>query len=142
MRCWSLVGREQQVHSARDMQDQDVEAHGKTIVDVRSSGDATQSCVVDYVSNVGREVASQITGFDIHFTKCGHTRWLEEAGERTAFMKMTSTQLLHWMHFAWGVLPPPGSANRELAMCKKSKKAWSDGCAPELSQGQCRAACL
>ena len=88
-----------------DIWDQEFQAHGQNTVDARFMGNETDSGVFGqpkkgHVSDVGRDVAFMArllrAGFAMHFTNCGRTCWLEQAGERTAIHAY-----LHCMHVAW-----------------------------------------
>ena len=82
-----------------DIQDQEIEAHCKKIVDVKFHGQANETPVpasikVD-VSDVARNVASMgrllRAGFDLYFTNHGHTCWMENGRFKTTISEDSLT---------------------------------------------------
>ena len=78
-----------------DIQDHQIEAHGKKIADVKFRGQANETPVpasikVD-VSDVARIVASMgrllRARFDLHFTNHRHTCWMENGGLKRRSVK-------------------------------------------------------
>ena len=117
-----------------DIQDQKIEAHGKKIVDVKFHGQVNETPVpasikVD-VSDVARNVASMgrllRARFDLHFTKHGHTCWMENGGLKTTISEdsPTSEALLYSLDVE--VLPTAGRNPRKQvnSKCKNSSHRY------------------
>ena len=99
-----------------DIQDQQIEAHGKKIVDVLFHGQANETPIparikVD-VSDVTQNVVSMGSllraEFDLHFTKFGHTCWMQNCHQRTTIREDSPTSEAPLYSLDVEVLPPPG----------------------------------
>jgi len=135
-----------------DIQDRQIAAYGKKVVDVEFVGQVEEPSVpgrlrID-VSEVGKNVAAMgrllRAGFDLHFTKGGHESWMERDGARTTLFEDDPASEAPLFYMRVRVLPTPASRREPgliVAPLAAEVEILEQGCEVQLA-GLVREGCL